>query len=392
MKENADLRQNNEFGTPNPLALKIQTLKAQGQKILDLTDSNPTHCGFKYLNTPLLEPLLHPQNLFYDPHPRGLFSAREAVASYYQNKNIRVSPEDILITANTSEAYALLFKFLMRSGDSILAPQPSYPLLGFLAQEHGIQLSRYELHLRDKKWQCTETVDPLDHPDNIKAVLFINPNNPTGNYLSASEQKLLNCLDPNKKLPVISDEVFLDYSICPTQGEVQSLAGNTDRLTFTLSGISKVLGLPQMKLSWIVVSGPEELKRNALRHLDILSDHYLSASTPIQNACPAWFKDRPKIQTEIRERLLENFTFLTDHFANSKQIEVPLLGGGWCIPLRFPLYRTDESWALHILEEEQILTHPGYLFDFEEESYLVLSLLIAPQNFQEGIRRITKCL
>ncbi len=339
----------------NPLSVKLTQLRAGGKKILDLTVSNPTLCGF---SLPDLSALSHPKNHLYEPDARGLLEARQAVCRYYQDfHKIHVEETQVFITANTSEAYSFVFRLLADPGDTILAPRPSYPLLHYLAGLHDLRL----IH------------EAGSQPP--RAILLVNPNNPTGKYARV----------PKAGLPLIVDEVFLDYSFA---GNPESFAGRQDSLCFTLSGISKILGLPQMKISWIIVSGPENLKKEALHRLEIIADTYLSASAPSQHALPKWLEQTGKIQTEIKTRLKTNLETAKRIFARSKArlIEPE---GGWYTTLEMPESRTDEEWALRLLETAGTLTHPGYLFDFEEEKFLVLSLLGLPEEFEEGCRRIT---
>lgn len=347
----------------NPLSLKLSQLRAEGINILDLTVSNPTLCGFSYLSMDLLKGFDHPQNLNYQPDARGLLEARRAIARYYKKlHNVDLDENQIFITANTSEAYSFVFKLLTDPGDSILSPKPSYPLLQYLAQLHNLSLETY-------------SSDETNYPPYARALLMIHPNNPTGNYVS----KL-----PVTDIPLIADEVFLDYYF---DHKRKTFAGHSGSLCFTLSGISKILGLPQMKLSWIVVSGPKKLRNEAIEKLEIIADTYLSASTPIQNALPAWLKKTEEIQTQIRTRTSENARFAMEKLSGSPV--TPLMPeGGWSMVLKMPESKSDENWALSLLANAQVLTHPGYLFDFEEGSRLVISLLIPEEIFKKGIHQI----
>ena len=367
--------------TPNPLAQKITELKKSGRALLDLTVTNPTQCGFQYFDSALLGPLLAQQNLNYEADAHGLLSAREAVCRYYAEKGVRLKPDQIFLTASTSEAYSFLFKLLLNPNESILSPAPSYPLLDYLCELNHVRSLRYELPPPD--WKFTrESLDKAMAPD-TRAVLTVHPNNPTGNYVSNEERDTLIKFCGDKNLAVISDEVFFDYKF-GEKGGIKSFAAVNGTLTFTLSGISKILGLPQMKLSWIVVAGPEKEKREAIRRLEIIADTYISASTPIQNALPAWMEKKSEIQSEICGRLNENLATLK---ASSLNFLLPQ--GGWNAVLQFPDSKSDEDWALDLLENSGVLVHPGYLYDFKNGSCLILGLLVPPKVFKEGLDRIT---
>ncbi len=279
MKNPFSKRVENWVPEPNRLSLLQNRLKEKGEKILDLTVSNPTVCGFQTAETAALN---HPDNKFYKPDAHGIPEARKAVCDYYRkHHSVELKEEQVFITANTSEAYSFVFKLLTDPGDTVLAPKPSYPLLHYLAGLHDLNLEHYSR---------TENIKPGD----ARAILLVHPNNPTGKYVSGL---------PKMDLPLIVDEVFLDYSF---GGRHRSFAGHRDTLCFTLSGISKILALPQMKISWIIVSGPEELRKPAIEKLEIIADTYLSASTPSQYALPVWLKQAEKVQAEIQKRLGEN--------------------------------------------------------------------------------------
>lgn len=338
-------------GGPNPLSQKLSLLRAAGKKILDLTVSNPTVCGF---TPPDLAALDHPKNSLYEPDAHGRLEARRAICAYYKKQHgVEVRENQVFITAGTSEAYSFVFKLLTDPGDKILSPKPSYPLLHYLAQLHHLS---------------------LETSGDTRAILLVHPNNPTGKHASV----------PKTKLPLIVDEVFLDYNFGP---KPKTFAAHQDNLCFTLSGISKILAMPQMKISWIVVSGPEKIRDEAIEKLEIIADTYLSASTPSQHALPVWLGQVEKIQLEIKTRLETNLSAARKIFAGSK-IRLIEPEGGWYTVIEMPENRTDEEWALHLLENAGVLAHPGYLFDFEEEKFLVLSLLPQAEIFQEGVKKI----
>ncbi len=390
----------------NPISLRLEEIRRSGVKIIDLTESNPTRCGFQYLKKEKwLSYLADPKNMIYEPSPAGSPEARQAVSDYYARKGISVNPNRIFLIASTSEAYSFLFRLIANAGERILAPRPSYPLFDFLAALNDIELDPYPL-LYDSSWRIdVEKLKPLAGPK-TKAMILVHPNNPTGSCLKHSELKKINALAKQHELVLISDEVFSDYLFAADHKFVSSLAGNSPVLTFTLGGISKALGLPQMKLAWIVVSGPENLAKGATERLEIILDTYLSVNTPVQRSLPAWFSFQNEIQDEIRSRLKENRQCLTEHLehhtcedGNTKfpracrnhrmpTCESLHSEGGWVAVLKIPRIRTEEEWVLEFLSKDRVYVHPGYFFDFEEEAYLVLSLLPPPEIFEEGIHRI----
>lgn len=371
-------KRTNWESAPNPLAEAFAEAKKCGKKILDLTISNPTHAGFNYLNQDLLKTFLNPKNLSYLPDSHGIPRAREAVCGYYAQKGVRISPEQIILTANTSEAYSSVFKLLTDPGDSIQAPSPSYPLLDYLAALSDIQLPRYPVIL-DKSWSNQFS----NLPAGTKAVILVHPNNPTGNYVKLSEREKLSALAEEQNAALIVDEVFFDFDQSGTAGKAPTFAGYDKVLTFTLSGISKVLGLPQMKLSWIVVSGPARMRDEALRRLEIINDTYLSASAPAQNALPEWMKRHKTILEEISGRAAANLNQLKKIFPD----QIPEVEGGWYAVILLPEHLTDETAAVKLLRQKEVFTHPGYLFDMERNC-LVVSLLTEKSIFAEGIERI----
>lgn len=369
-------------------ALNLLTQKADELRshpdFINLTISNPTECGFSYLVPELLAPLTNPGGLKYSPDPRGLLTARKAVARYYAAKGILLHPDQIFITASTSEAYSFVFKILAERGERVLGPAPGYPLMDYLAEINDVVLERYPL-IYKSGWQIDR--EALQHLKAAKAILAVHPSNPAGHYVSESEQAFLSNWASRHQAALISDEVFFDFSLDDTP-PAPSFAAQNEALTFTLSGISKILGLPQMKLSWIVVTGPEDLRIDALKRLEIVADTYLSASTPIQMALPLWMENMPMIHREILKRIRSNRSFLEQFFSGSK-IDVLKSSGGWTSILRMPAERTDEEWALQLLDQDKILFHPGYLFDINDDmTALVVSLITPEAQFQQGLNRM----
>jgi len=371
----------------NPLTEKFRSLEDSNTPVLNLTVSNPTLSQFEYLSYDLLSALGNTKNLTYNPSPHGLVEAREAVCRYYGTKGVSLSPYQVFLTANTSEAYSFVFRLLANEKDRILSPTPSYPLLEYLAQWNDIELERYPL-LQKNSWKVDLEELRRKLERNPKALLLVHPNNPTGSFIHQIERNEIINMIREKQTALIVDEVFHDYALSRSSEFSGSFAGNENNLTFTLSGISKILGLPQMKLSWIVVSGPDQLIHQAVERLEVISDIYLSMSTPIQNALPAWFEKQESVQKEVLHRLTANVNTLNVELKSQKNIKFTAPDGGWAALLELPFVKSDEEWALLFLEKKNVLLHPGYLFDFSEGSFLVASLLTPPDIFQEGIQRI----
>lgn len=371
---------------PNVLTQKKESLHAEGKALFDLTVSNPTACDFPSLNTKTFEVKSGNAHEVYAPDPRGHFEAREAIAEYYAEKGKLIDPDDIFITANTSEAYSFIFKLLMNPGNSLLVPAPSYPLIDHLCALHDVKTARYPLAEVEGwpiKW------DKLEAARNntlARALLCVNPNNPTGHYTTGAEREKLIHFLKEENMSLIVDEVFHDYPHGSTVAE--TFAGTEDVLTFTLSGISKVLALPQMKVSWLVLSGPEELKREAAERLEIIADAYLSASTPVLYSLSRWLRAKDKIESEIQARIQHNQRTLAKFSEANEFCNVIFSEGGWSAVLKVPTSRTDEEWALKILSEKHVVVHPGYFYDFSSENFLVLSLLVPEDEFYKGISKI----
>lgn len=373
----ADLR-------PSPFAELLAAKRASGTPLLDLTASNPTHAGLTYCPE-LLQAFTDPRALVYDASPNGLLSAREAVADYYARRGHTVSPEHILLTASTSEAYALLFKLLCDPGDDVLVPRPSYPLFELLADLESVQVRQYPL-LYDHGWSYD--LDALERTltPRTRAVVLVNPNNPTGSFLKTHELARLVSLCAVRQLAVISDEVFADYPFGPDPYRVATLATVGKCLTFSLSGLSKVAGLPQMKLGWIVVNGPHTLRQTAYERLEFIADTYLSVSTPVQYAAPALIASHQRFQTELHARLQENLTALRRAIDVDSPLRLLGVEGGWYTIVQVPRIRSEEEWISLLLQDYNVVMQPGYFYDFDSEAFLVLSLLTPPDTFCAGLK------
>ena len=367
---------------PNRIAQAVAERRRCGARILDLTESNPTHAGFAYPRETLAA-LGDERSLLYEPSPAGLTEARQAVADYHAARGCSVARERILLTASTSEAYAYLFKLLANAGDNALVPRPSYPLFEFLAGMESVEARHYALAFHGG-WGID--FDSLETAMNerTRAIVVVNPNNPTGSYLKTAELAQLSRLCARRGVALISDEVFSDYSFAPDADRVASLAGHEGCLAFSMSGLSKIAGLPQMKLGWIVVNGPPELRAQAMERLEWVADTYLSVSTPVQHAARRLLQAGEAVQAQIRERTAGNLAVARAALAGSAANLLPA-EGGWYAIARVPGVRTEEEWVLGLLECNGVLVQPGFFFDFASEAYLVLSLLTPREVFAEGI-------
>lgn len=369
------------------LARAILERRAAGLSILDLTASNPTQCGFSYDERSILAPLQNTRALLYDPDPRGMFSARQAVAGYYRDHHIDVDPERIFLTASTSEAYSYIFRLLANTGDEILIAQPSYPLFDFLAQIEDVRLIAYPLFY-DHGWHLDIEALRQRITPRTRAIALVHPNNPTGHFTKPQEREALEALCVNHGLALIVDEVFLDYSL--TSGGAQSFAAEEHpALTFVLSGLSKVAALPQMKAAWIAAFGPEPVLQTSLDRLEIIADTFLTMNAPIQCALPAWLANRSGMQQQIVKRLTQNLTSLDACLASQTMITRLEVEAGWYAILRVPALVPDEELAMRLVREQGVSVHPGSSFGFPGSGWLAVSLLTAPDDFTSGIKKLS---
>ena len=372
---------------PNALSRAVERVRRSGRVILDLTETNPTSVGLSYPKD-LLAGLSDPDSAIYRPDPLGAFDVRRAVASEYEARDVPVDPRRVVLTTSTSEAYAFLFKLLTDPGDAVLVPQPSYPLFDLLTRLDGVRTQPYRLRRADD-WSIDrdsvqQALTPL-----ARAILVVSPNNPTGSMLRAGDRDWLVTMATEHEQALISDEVFADYPIAP-RPEATSLAGEDRVLTFTLGGLSKSAGLPQVKLAWIVVSGPEEVANQAVHRLAVIADSYLSVSTPVQAAARHLIAGGRDVRAAIARRVRRNFDELRSAAATHPAITVLMPEGGWSAVVRVPATESEETLVLRLLDDSDVLVHPGYFFDFEEEAFLVLSLLPSPEVFDEAVRRIVR--
>jgi len=371
----------------NRLSREIAELRRQGRTLLDLTESNPTRCGLVFDQQLILAALANPKALSYAPDPRGLLSARQAVAGYYSERGVAVEPTQIFLTTSTSEAYSYVFRLLADPGDAVMVPQPSYPLFEFLAGLNDIRVIPYPL-IYDQGWQIDLQGLEKSLEARARAILVVHPNNPTGSFVRRRELAELLAFCQERDMALVADEVFLDYPLKRDPERVVGHATVTETLSFTLSGLSKIAALPQMKLAWLVVNGPPRLMRTGLERLEVLADTYLSLSAPLALALPALMETRRGLQPQILERVASNLQRLDARLERRLPVTRLEVEGGWYAILRLPAIRTDEEWALELARRDGVLVHPGHFFDFESEGHVVVSLLTRREVFEEGLTRL----
>jgi alanine-synthesizing transaminase len=372
---------------PNRFSIALEEVRAAGSMVLDLTLSNPTRAGLRYDAAAIRAALANPEAMDYDPQPKGLLIAREAVAGYYREQHgIRgLDARHLILTTSTSEGYSYVSRLLCNPGDELLVPKPSYPLFEFLADLQDVTLAPYPL-IYDHGWQMDfHSLEKAVTP-RTRAVVVVHPNNPSGSFVQEHEFGPLNEFCRKHGLALIVDEVFLDY--VHDQAARRSCAGNHDVLTFTLSGLSKISALPQMKVAWIAASGPEEQVEQALGRLEVIADTYLSMNAPIQYAVPVLLEQRHGIQPQLMDRVLANLAELDRQLAGQKACERLSVEGGWYVVLRVPVTQSDENLAIALLRKKQVAVHPGHFFDFPGDGYLVLSLITPEAEFAEGVGRV----
>ena len=367
---------------PNPLARLLAEKRARGSRILDLTVTNPTQVGLDYGPPPTLALPAR-----YEPEPRGSRVAREAVARYYREREGResVSPDRLVLTASTSESYAHLFRLLCDPGDEVLVPSPSYPLFEPLARLEGVEIHEYALRHESTSW--TVDMDSLEAAagPRTRAILLVQPNNPTGSCVSASKLSAIETFAEHRGLALVSDEVFGDFPWPPSTRRLPSLLAEPRRvLTFVLGGVSKLCGLPQMKLGWVAVAGPDSEVERALEGLEWIADLFLSTSAPIEAALPALLDGRHPFQAAMRDRLATNLDLLRGRTRNGGLLQLLEAEAGWSTVLR---WREHADPAERILERHDVLVHPGHFYGLSDE-HIVISLIVEPQVLKEALDRI----
>jgi aspartate/methionine/tyrosine aminotransferase len=369
---------------PNRLSEALARHRAAGKPLIDLTVSNPTECGFEYDERAILDALRNPAALKYEPDPKGLLVARQAIAGYYAERGVNVAADDIVVTTSTSEAYSFVFRLLCNPGDEVLVPAPSYPLFGFLADIQDVKLVHYPL-IYDHGWQIDfHSLEQAITP-RTRAVIVVHPNNPTGHFTKTHEIAKLKEICASKQLAIIADEVFLDFAMDASRPEsFAASAGIPSALTFTMSGISKIAGLPQMKVAWIVVDGPERSKTNAVGCLEVIADTFLSVNTAAQMALPALLGLRHAFQGQMLDRVRANLNELDRQLSSHPSFSRLTVEGGWYSVLRGPATDSDDDLALNLIQRG-VSVHPGSFYDFATKGYLVLSLILPERTFCDGI-------
>lgn len=375
-------------------ARRLRERRAAGEPILDLTASNPTQCGFDYDAKAILAPLRDPAALEYDPDPRGISLAREAVAEYYAGHAAFAGLERIFLTTGTSEAYGFLFRLLCDPGDEVLIAQPSYPLFDFLADLHDVRLVAYPLFY-DYGWHLDPAALRQKITSRTRAIVVVHPNNPTGHFTKAAERAALEGLCAQHGLALIIDEVFLDYPLgLPSAGrQAQSFAtGDHPVLTFVLSGLSKVAALPQMKAAWIACFGPPRELLDALERLEVIADTFLSMNAPVQCALAQWISGRVQIQAQILARVQANLAALDQNLLEQTLMSRLHVEAGWYAVLRIPATESASDTALNLLAQQGIAIHSGRFFGFADSGWLVASLLGKQSDFKLGISGLARYL
>jgi alanine-synthesizing transaminase len=366
----------------NRLSQALAAHRAAGKPLIDLTVSNPTECGFTYEGETILRALQNPAALKYEPNPRGLEVARAAVAQYHASRGSAIPVEDIFLTTSTSEAYSFALRALCDPDDEVLIPSPGYPLFDFLADIQDVRLVRYPL-VYDYGWQIDFHALEQAITPHTRAAIVVNPNNPTGNYCKAQEMHTLNEICAFRGLAIIADEVFLDFSL--TDEPRKSFAQNADSLTFTLSGISKICGLPQMKVAWLILDGPLQIKSQAAERLEVVADTYLSLNAPVQLALPALLATRQAFQQQLLSRVRTNLAELDKQLAAQPHCRRLHVEGGWNAVIQVPVTGLDEDLAMQLLQSAGVYAHPGHFYDFSSNGHFVVSLIGATESFSNGI-------
>lgn len=371
----------------NAVARAVDGKRRAGVPIVDLTESNPTRAGFSY-PPDLLTTLADPRALEYDPQPLGLWSARAAVASEFRRRGIVVSADRVALTSSTSEAYALLFKLLCDAGDCVLVPQPSYPLFEHLTRLECVTAAPYALEYHGS-WRIDMESIRRAASNRVRAILIVSPNNPTGSLLHRDDLAAISELAATNGWAIIGDEVFADYTLDPSPHATHVLAAS-DALTFSLGGLSKSAGLPQLKLGWIGFGGPSADVDKALAAYEMIADTYLSVSTPVQGAAAALIAQGAAIRAQILARVRRNLEGLRNLAGAFPAVDILRVEGGWSAVVQVPQIRSEETLALELLNQDDILVHPGYFFDFPREAYLIVSLLVEPARFDHAVTRVLK--
>ncbi len=372
---------------PNALSRAVERARHAGTPLVDLTASNPTAVGLPY-PADVFDALADSRSVVYRPEPLGSPEARAVVAAVYGRRGVTIDARSIALAASTSEAYGVIFKMFCNPGDAVLVPQPSYPLFDLLAGFDAVQTVPYRLRLSDD-WAIDRDSLIRALTPAIRAILVVSPNNPTGSILRADDREWLVRLAERHNLPLISDEVFAEYPLS-ARPDATTLAGERRVLTIALGGLSKSAGLPQVKLAWMAVSGPDGDVRQVLEHMAIVLDTYLSVSTPAQIALSALVSAGETIRSSIAGRLRTNLDVLGREVRREPSMTLLEPHGGWSAVLRVPAIDTEERIVVDLVTTTGVLVHPGYFFDFADEAFLVVSLLPAPDVFEDGVSRLVR--
>jgi alanine-synthesizing transaminase len=377
-------------------ALALDRLHADGKSIFDLTASNPTTCGLQYDREGILQQLSRPECLEYEPNPRGLSAARAAVVGYYAEvAAAKVSVDQVFLTTSTSEAYSYLFRLHCDPGAEILIAQPSYPLFEFLANLDDVRLVPYPLFY-DHGWHLDTAALTARITPRTRAIVVVNPNNPTGHFTSIEERLVLERICEQHGLVLIIDEVFLDYPLDTADAGENAhpsfSTGDHPVLTYVLSGLSKIAGLPQMKAAWIAAFGLPPLLEAATARLEVIADTFLSMNAPVQHAMPFLLANRGQVQQQIRQRVRDNLAELDRQLANSPTVSRLQIQAGWYTVLRVPALMSGDALAIRWMERERLVVHPGHFYGFDGDGWIVLSLLPCLAEFAEGMKRMLRSI
>ncbi|MFN2441223.1 MAG: pyridoxal phosphate-dependent aminotransferase [Thermoanaerobaculia bacterium] len=379
------------WGSPrNRLTIAREEAVARGQELIDLTESNPTRAGIEYPVAELGELLRKSASAPYDPDPLGMRSAREALAEHLASEGDPVHPDDLVLTCSTSEAYSYLFKILADPGDEIVTHTPSYPLLDHLAELESVRLRRFPLHFHGARWEIETSSAAAAIEQRARAVVVIHPNNPTGSYLDLQQQNELAALCASKQVPIISDEVFLDYPIGAAKGT--TFAAVDGVTVFALGGLSKGAGLPHWKLGWIRIGGSRPDRESFRGALELVADSYLSVHSAVQASLPLLLPLASGIADAIRVRIRGNAGVLSRMISRAPGLQLLPIEGGWSAVIRVPSLGSDEDLAIELIESASVIVQPGYFYDFAAEGYLVVSLLCQPGQFETGVGRMVDFL
>jgi aspartate/methionine/tyrosine aminotransferase len=375
---------------PNAWFTRLAARRASGARLLDLTEANPTRVGLDPLSDDLLAALADPASKAYEPDPRGLLAAREAVAAYYARRGETLSAEQVILTSGTSESFAHLLRLLVDPGGSVLVPSPGYPLFEPIAAVEGVRAVGYRLEC-GSQWRLDLPSVERGLAAGGRAVVVVHPNPPAGRALTPDEWEAIETMCAARGAALVVDEVFSDYAWDPAAPRFASRVGARSVPTFVLNGLSKTCGLPQLKLGWIVVAGPEDDIRTAIAGLEWLADLFLSVGTPVQQALPRILSECGGFQSRMRARLRANLASLDARTAREPRVARLPAEGGWSCALQLPGTRDDERWALDLLERD-VVVHPGHFYELEVGACVVPGLIAPPEVFTAALDRIAETI